>query len=83
MKEKKRTELSEIGEFGLIDKIRKNVETFNKSTIKGIGDDAAVIAFPASNDSLNKKSNKQSKEHGNLSRHRRDKLLLLSTDMLV
>lgn len=42
-KEKKRTELKEIGEFELINKIKKNVNFFNKSTIKGIGDDAAVI----------------------------------------
>ncbi|MBW8052098.1 MAG: thiamine-phosphate kinase, partial [Cytophagales bacterium] len=57
-----------------------------------MGDDAAVIAFPAPNDSLYKKSNKQSKEHGNLSPlsprvtrggQSRDKLLLFSTDMLV
>ena len=38
-----RTELSELGEFGLIDIISKAVEIKNKSTLKGIGDDAAVI----------------------------------------
>ncbi len=38
-----RTELSEIGEFGLIKHIEKSVKTFHSETIKGIGDDAAVI----------------------------------------
>ena len=38
-----RTELSELGEFGLIDKISKSVELKQKSTVKGIGDDAAVL----------------------------------------
>ena len=37
------TELSELGEFGLIDRLTKDVKTYNKSTVKGIGDDAAVI----------------------------------------
>ena len=38
-----RTEISEIGEFGLIDRIAKDIEINNDSTIKGVGDDAAVI----------------------------------------
>ena len=38
-----RTSLSEIGEFGLIDLLTKNLGTNLKSTVKGIGDDAAVI----------------------------------------
>jgi thiamine-monophosphate kinase len=38
-----RTELSELGEFALIDHLSKNVKTFNSNTIKGIGDDSAVI----------------------------------------
>ncbi|MEI6122760.1 MAG: thiamine-phosphate kinase [Bacteroidota bacterium] len=37
------TSLSELGEFGLIDYLTKNIELKNKSSIKGIGDDAAVI----------------------------------------
>ena len=40
-----RTELSEIGEFGLIDILTKNFPIENPSTIKGIGDDGAVIDF--------------------------------------
>jgi thiamine-monophosphate kinase len=38
-----RTEISEIGEFGLIDRITENVDLKNDSSLKGIGDDAAVI----------------------------------------
>lgn len=38
-----RTELEELGEFGLIDHLTQNIETKNPSTVKGIGDDAAVI----------------------------------------
>lgn len=41
--EEKRTELGEIGEFGLIDRIRAGTTLFHKETLKGIGDDAAVI----------------------------------------
>jgi len=38
-----RTELSELGEFGLIDQLTKSIKLKNKSTIKGVGDDTAVI----------------------------------------
>ncbi len=38
-----RTELSELGEFGLIDHLTKNIELQNASSIVGVGDDAAVI----------------------------------------
>lgn len=38
-----RTELSELGEFGLIDFLTKDIKFKNKSTIRGVGDDAAVI----------------------------------------
>ena len=41
--QKIRTELSELGEFGLIDHLTKNIKLNHKSTIKGVGDDAAVI----------------------------------------
>jgi thiamine-monophosphate kinase len=41
----KRTEIAELGEFGLISKIAKDFEPYiNSSTIKGIGDDAAIIS---------------------------------------
>ncbi|MTI41632.1 thiamine-phosphate kinase [Fulvivirga lutimaris] len=39
----KRTELSELGEFGLIDRISQKFKIEGKSSVKGIGDDAAVI----------------------------------------
>jgi thiamine-monophosphate kinase len=38
-----RTEISSLGEFGLIDHLTKNIEHKNASTILGVGDDAAVI----------------------------------------
>lgn len=38
-----RTELSELGEFGLIDHLTKHIKLNHKSTIKGAGDDAAVL----------------------------------------
>ena len=41
------TELSSLGEFGLIDHLTKNIPINHSSTIKGIGDDAAVIQPPA------------------------------------
>lgn len=40
-----RTELSELGEFGLIDVIKKSVELNNTSTELGIGDDAAIMNY--------------------------------------
>lgn len=38
-----RTEVSSLGEFGLIDHLTKNIEIHNASSILGVGDDAAVI----------------------------------------
>ncbi len=38
-----RTEISQLGEFKLINKLTKNFKPSNKSTVKSIGDDAAVI----------------------------------------
>ena len=40
-----RTELSELGEFGLIDHLTKNIKLINASTVKGVGDDAAVLNY--------------------------------------
>ncbi len=39
----KRTELNDLGEFGLINRIKQNTGSRNDSTVTGIGDDAAVI----------------------------------------
>ena len=44
MSEKKRTEIAELGEFGLIDHLTKEFTVKNKSTLRGVGDDAAVVA---------------------------------------
>ena len=38
-----RTEISTLGEFGLIEYLTKNNETKNASTVLSVGDDAAVI----------------------------------------
>lgn len=41
----KRTEISSLGEFGLIDHITQGITPTNKETVKGIGDDAAILSF--------------------------------------
>lgn len=41
--EEKRTEISQLGEFGLINRIANNFSLHQASSLKGIGDDAAVI----------------------------------------
>lgn len=38
-----RTEISSLGEFGLIDHLTRNIELQNVSSLLGVGDDAAVI----------------------------------------
>ncbi|HEY0299366.1 MAG TPA: thiamine-phosphate kinase [Arachidicoccus sp.] len=38
-----RTEISSLGEFGLIEHLTKNFEIYNASTIETVGDDAAVV----------------------------------------
>ncbi|WP_026897409.1 thiamine-phosphate kinase [Daejeonella oryzae] len=42
---KGRTEIEQLGEFGLIDHLTKNIKLTNKTSVKGIGDDAAVLNF--------------------------------------
>ena len=44
MHDKKRTEIAELGEFGLNDCLTRSAAADNESTLKGVGDDAAVIA---------------------------------------
>lgn len=39
------TEISDLGEFGLIDRLVKDFPLRNVSSVKGVGDDAAVISF--------------------------------------
>ena len=42
-KNTERTELDELGEFGLIDRLTEDFPLRNASSLKGVGDDAAVI----------------------------------------
>jgi thiamine-monophosphate kinase len=44
-KNPQRTSIAQLGEFGLIDHLTKNFEINQASTLKGIGDDAAVLDF--------------------------------------
>ena len=39
------TNLAELGEFGLIKHLTQHIELYQPSTIKGVGDDAAVINY--------------------------------------
>ena len=39
------TEINELGEFGLIDRLTKDFPIINKETVLGVGDDAAVMNF--------------------------------------
>ncbi len=43
LENKVNTPLSEFGEFGLIDYLTRNITIKNKSTVLGVGDDAAII----------------------------------------
>ena len=44
MAENKRTDVNELGEFGLIDHLTEDAVIKRSSTLKSIGDDAAVLA---------------------------------------
>ena len=44
-KDQSRTSLSQLGEFGLIEHLTKNFTINHESTLKSIGDDAAVLDF--------------------------------------
>jgi thiamine-monophosphate kinase len=44
-KDQEKTAIEKLGEFGLIDHLTKNFSIQQKSTLKGIGDDAAVLDF--------------------------------------
>ncbi|MCK5781121.1 MAG: thiamine-phosphate kinase [Flavobacteriales bacterium] len=44
-KQPQRTPISELGEFGLIEHLTKNIELKNESTKYGIGDDCAILDF--------------------------------------
>ncbi len=44
-KNTQRTDLNELGEFGLIDRLTRNFPVHNQSTLTGVGDDAAVVHY--------------------------------------
>jgi thiamine-monophosphate kinase len=44
-KEIRQTNIAELGEFGLIERITKDIKIKNNSTIKGVGDDAAILEY--------------------------------------
>lgn len=46
-KNQKKTSIASLGEFGLIDHLTKHFKISQESTIKSIGDDAAVLDFAA------------------------------------
>ncbi len=43
--ETKATEISDLGEFGLIDRLTKDIELHNTSSKRGVGDDCAVMEY--------------------------------------
>ena len=45
MEENKRTEISTLGEFGLIERLTAEMPLVNESSCKGVGDDAAVLHY--------------------------------------
>lgn len=47
--DKSSTPLDKIGEFGLIKQLTENFKIYHKSTIKGVGDDAAVLDLSQNN----------------------------------
>jgi thiamine-monophosphate kinase len=42
---KEKTDIQKLGEFGLIDHLTKNIKLSRESSVKGVGDDAAVLDF--------------------------------------
>lgn len=47
-----RTEIATLGEFGLISHLTEGIELKNKSSQYGVGDDAAVLSYPADKEVL-------------------------------
>ena len=41
------TEISSLGEFGLIDRLTKDLPLKNEASVRGVGDDAAVLDYPS------------------------------------
>jgi thiamine-monophosphate kinase len=42
----KQTPLTDLGEFGLINRLTEKIQIKNSSTMVGVGDDAAVLSYP-------------------------------------
>ncbi len=47
-----RTEIATLGEFGLIDRLTEGILLKNESSKYGVGDDAAVLSYPADKETL-------------------------------
>ena len=47
-----RTEIATLGEFGLIRHLTEGIELKNESSRYGVGDDAAVLSYPAEKEVL-------------------------------
>ena len=52
MNTNKRTEISTLGEFGLIEHLTKELTPANKETLLGVGDDAAILCYDSSEEVL-------------------------------
>ena len=52
MSQEKQTEISTLGEFGLINHITEGIKPVNSSTAVGVGDDAAILHYPSDRDIL-------------------------------
>lgn len=52
MEQPKLTEISQLGEFGLIDRLTKDLPHHNPSTVRSVGDDSAVLRYPGDVDEL-------------------------------
>ena len=52
MPEEKQTEISQLGEFGLIDRLTAGLKSVNASTAYAVGDDAAILNYNSDTDLL-------------------------------
>ena len=52
MNEQQRTEIATLGEFGLIRRLTDDIKPVNASTRYGVGDDCAVLSYPADREVL-------------------------------
>ncbi|MCH5221803.1 MAG: thiamine-phosphate kinase [Muribaculaceae bacterium] len=52
MSDQQQTEISQLGEFGLIDRLTENLDSINESTSYAVGDDAAILNYQGDTDIL-------------------------------